>query len=137
MIRKSFFNLHEYFKDDEIDSVVSYIKKTLMNKIGGNRTMGVMEDSIDGTSNDLSLKYVSHIITKLDVIGSYVTIEYRLLNTECGKIAQNLVSDEIILHIKPRVIKLNNGKIMNIFLDLAIGDKGDYREQQIMDLLGE
>lgn len=137
MIRKSFFNLHEYFTEDEIDFVVYYIENTLLPKINENRTMGVMEDSVDGSSTDLNLKYVSHIITKVDIKGSYVNCEYELLNTPCGDQAKALIDEKVILLIKPRAIKLNNGRIINLFFDLAIGDKKDYREQQIQDLLGE
>lgn len=63
-----------------------------------------MKKSVNGTSVYLSLKYTPHVITKLNVIGCYMTIEYKLLDTEFSKIVKNLVSDDIILQIKPRVI---------------------------------
>lgn len=137
MIQKRFFNLSKYFKEDEIPDVIDYIENVLMEKVYNNQLLGVMEDSLDGTSIDLSFKNISHVIKRLEVKGHFIYIEYKiLLETEWGKIAKSLIDEDFYLTIKPRLIRTPGNKIVSLFFDLGSGDKQEFRENQIDILLG-
>lgn len=137
MIKQSHFYLHEYFKDDEKSEVIEYINNHLIPRSKDNRLMGILETHLQSGIYDMSLKLISHVITNINVIGnSVVVFEYKILNTSCGNEAKSFIDSGVCLHIRPRVNKYPNGEIANMCLDLAVGDKGDFREEQIDSLLG-
>ncbi len=136
MIRKSYFHLHEYFTDYEIPNITEYIRSVLIPKSKNSRLLGVLED--DGVSESvISLVDVSHVVTDIDIIGTVVVCEFKLLETPSGEIAKGFVENDLHIYLAPRILKIRSGKILNLFLDLAIGDKGVFRQYQIDSLLGE
>lgn len=67
--------------------------------IGEKRSVGELDHPQEST---VELQKVSHIVTALYLEGNDVMGELRLLNTPCGKIAQQLVEDGVTIGISSR-----------------------------------
>jgi len=64
-----------------------------------------------------------------------LTLKYHFLSNSSQKLKTSVFS--LTVHIKPKLIRLQSGVIVNLRLDLAIGDKVDFRVEQIDSLLGK
>jgi len=96
----SHFHLKEYFKDDEKTEVIKYINDNLVSQSKSGLVRGTLEDYAPQDYYDIPLKIISHAIKEVNIIGnSVVVVKYKILNTECGKIAQSIEESGIKIHM--------------------------------------
>jgi len=95
------------------------VKKFNDSKIATNRAMGELEHP---NGPQINLDRVSHLITELYMEGKYGVGKAKLLDTPCGKIAQNLVEGGVQLGVSSRGVGTLRGDVVNNDFDLLTVD---------------
>lgn len=99
-----------------IEREVNKYNKT---RIATNRAMGELEHP---NGPQINLDRVSHLITEMYMDGKYGMGKAKLLDTPCGKIAQNLIEGGVQLGVSSRGVGTLRGDVVNDDFDLITVD---------------
>lgn len=95
------------------------VSKYKQNRIATNRAMGELEHP---NGPQINLDRVSHLITDMYMEDKYGMGRAKLLDTPCGKIAQNLIEGGVQLGVSSRGVGTLRGDVVNEDFDLITVD---------------